>query len=471
MTTKVTVIGAFGSAGTAVTGRLLEAHDEGEIDLDLTLIDDGDPGGGLCILKGCMPSKEVLSAAAHRYQARADDRIDGVPEVDLEEVYETKQEHITSFAHHRRESVYGDAERENVEFIRGTANFVDDHTVEVDGREIESDYVVIATGSTLNVPDLPGLDDVDYTTSAEVLDRTEFPDTGVVMGFGTVSLEMVPYLSEAGGMDLSVIEHDDTPIDGVDERFGETVVDMYEEDWGVDVVDNAYEQRVEESDDGVRLVVEKGGEEFGIEADELFLFTGRRPNLDGMALENTSLSPGEGWVEDTMQAADSRDVYVVGDANGRTPILHIAKEQGFLAAKNIVADSKGRDLEEFSHFDHKIIFSGASVYPFARIGVTEREAQEEGIDHVAVSRKASDDGVFKTKDAAKGLAKLVVGDDGTVLGWQALHYQADTMAKTMQVVVKEGMDVRDVPDRAYHPTTTEVIDGLVNDAKDRLGLD
>jgi len=71
--------------------------------------------------------------------------------------------------------------------------------------------------------------------------------------------------------------------------------------------------------------------------------------------------------------------------------------------------------------------------------------------------------VFKTKDVPEGLARLLVADDGTVLGYQGLHYHADVMAKTMQVVVEMELDVREVPDRAYHPTTPEIIDGLLRE--------
>jgi dihydrolipoamide dehydrogenase len=85
-----------------------------------------------------------------------------------------------------------------------------------------------------------------------------------------------------------------------------------------------------------------------------------------------------------------------------------------------------------------------------------------------VTREAASDGVFKTKNVADGRGRLVVGTDGTVLGWQGLHYHADAMAKTMQVVVEMGLDVREVPDRAYHPTTPEILDGLFRDAAAEL---
>ncbi len=478
----VAIIGAYGSAGVAVADSLL---DEADTEIELTLIDDADPGGGLCILEGCMPSKEVLSAAAHRYQARHDHRLTGVPEVDLESVVRTKNEHIGGFAEHRRGHVNELADRENVTFIRERARFLDDRTLAAGDHTLKPDYIVIATGSSVNVPALPGIDDVEFSTSAEVLDRTEFGDTGLVMGFGYIGLELVPYLSEAAGMELTVIEHDDYPLDEMEAAYGETLLELYREDFGIEILTNTDEQALEATaDGGVRLTVERGGSEgegesggegedgdgnesqtATLEADELFLFTGRRPTLEGLGLENTPLEAKQGWVASTMQAVANERVFVVGDANGKEPILHVAKEQGFVAADNILAHHRGESLEPYTNIPHHVIFSGLGVYPFARIGHTPATVAETDIDAVVVTREAADDGVFKTKNHPEGRATLIVdADDGTVLGYQALHYHADVMAKTMQVVIEMGLDVRDLPDRAYHPTTPEILDGLFREA-------
>jgi dihydrolipoamide dehydrogenase len=460
--THVVIVGAYGSAGVAVADSLAD-----EPGIELTLIDDGDPGGGLCILQGCMPSKEVLSAGAHRFQARNDPRLSGVPEVDLERVVATKDEHVASFAEHRRSAVHELAERENVELLRETARFVDDHTVAVGGREIESDYVVIATGSTVNVPDLPEIDEVEHRTSADVLDATEFGESGIVMGFGYVGLELVPYLSETGGVDLTVIEHADAPLDEADPVYGERLLDLYREKFDLEILTNTLERRVEPTDDGgVRMIVERDGSEETLEADELFVFTGRRPALEGLGLENTALEPEKGWVEPTMRARDDERTFVVGDANGHEPILHVAKEQGFRAAENLLAHARDEPLEPYENVHHHVIFTGLGVYPFVRVGHAEWTAEEAGIEHVSVTREAASDGVFKTKDVPEGLATIVVGEDGTVLGYQGLHYHADVMAKTMQVVIETGLDVRELPDRAYHPTTPEILDGLFREASE-----
>ena len=465
MSTHVAIIGAYGSAGGAVAKQLVD-----DPEIELTLIDDGDPGGGLCILRGCMPSKEVISAAKHRFAARRDDRLVGdLPEVDLERTVERKNEHTSNWAGHRRSGVESLAERDDVEFLHETATFVDDRVIEVGDRTIEPDYAVIATGSTPSVPSIPGIEGVDVNTSADVLDATEFEDSAVVLGLGYIGLELAPYLSEAAGMDVTAIDVVPELLPEADEGFGAELAEYYREEFDMDILLEAQASRVEGTDDGgVRVTVEVDGETEVVEADQLFSFTGRDPALDGLGIENTSLSPGAEWVGDTMQAGSDERVFVVGDANGREPILHVSKEQAATAATNIQAHRDGTDLTEYEPLHHHVMFSGLARLPFVRVGHSAESAEEADLDYIAVDSRAEDDGVFKAKDASEGWARLVVAPDGTVLGYQGLHYHADAMAKTMQMAVEMELDVREIPHRAYHPTTPEILDALFRKATEKL---
>lgn len=460
--THAVVVGAYGSAGVAAAEGLADAP---EIDR-VTLVDDGEPGG-LCILRGCMPSKELLSAAGHRYRARRDPRLGDPPELDTARTVARKDEHVASFAAHRREAVEALAEREGVEFLSETARFVGEDTVRVGERELEADYVVVATGSTLAVPDLDGLERVDPWTSADVLDATELPDSGVVMGFGYVGLELVPYLAEAG-VDLTVIEHDERPMDRAPDPVGETVLDLYREEFGVDVLTNARERRVEKTESGVAMEVECPDERRTVEAEALFMFTGRHPNLRGVALDACGVDTDGDWVADTLRTRDDERVFVAGDANGERALLHHAKEEGYLAAENVAAAERGGELESYDPITHQVTFTAAAEFPYASVGMTEREADAAGYDAFSVDRAASDDGVFAVRDAEVGMARLVVAESGTVLGYHGLHKDADTMAKTIQVILENGMSIGEIPDRAYHPTTPEIIDGVVGAAAERL---
>ena len=465
MSTHVAVVGAYGSAGGAVAKQLAGAED-----VELTLIDDGDPGGGLCIQAGCMPSKELLSAAEHRFGAREDDRLDGsLPAVDLEAVVEQKDAHTSNWAARRRSAIEGLAERDGVEFVHETARFVDDRVLEVGDRTIEPDYVVIATGSTLDVPPIPGIEDVTVRTSADVFDATEFGDSAIVLGLGYVGLELAPYLSEAGEMDVTALEVLPELLGEADPGFGEDLAEYYRGAFDMDVRTNAEARQFEPTDDGgIRVTVEEGGEAETIEAEELYAFTGRKPALEGLGLENTSLSPGEDWVGDTMQARSDDRVFVVGDANGREPILHVSKHQAGTAAQNVLAHRDGDALEAYQPVHHHVMFSGLGRLPFVRVGHSAESAEAADLEYVTVDTEAAGDGVFKAKDVPEGWARLVVGTDGTVLGYQGLHYHADVMAKTMQLAVEMELDVREIPDRAYHPTTPEILDSLLAEATAEL---
>ncbi|MFB6200998.1 MAG: NAD(P)/FAD-dependent oxidoreductase [Halorhabdus sp.] len=464
MSTHVAVVGAYGSAGGAVAKQLAGADD-----VELTLIDDGDPGGGLCIQAGCMPSKELLSAAEHRFAAQADDRLDGpLPEVDLEAVVAQKDDHTGNWAARRRNGIEGLAEHDGVEFIHETARFVDDRVIEVGDRTIEPDYVVIATGSTLDVPPIPGIEDVTVRTSADVFDATEFGDSAVVLGLGYVGLELAPYLSEAGDMDVTALEVLPELLGEADPGFGADLAEYYRDAFDMDVRTNAEARRIEPTDDGVRVTVEQGGEAETIEAEELYAFTGRKPALDGLGLENTAIEPDDEWVAETMQARNDDRVFVVGDANGREPILHVSKHQAATAAENVLAHRDGDALETYQPVHHHVMFSGLGRLPFVRVGHSAESAEAADLAYVAVDAEAAGDGVFKAKDAPEGWARLVVGTDGTVLGYQGLHYHADVMAKTMQLAVEMELDVREIPDRAYHPTTPEILDSLLGNARAEL---
>jgi len=460
----VAVVGAYGSAGVAVAQRLAE-HDA----VRLTLIDDGDPGG-LCILRGCMPSKAVLSAGAHRHQARVDDRLVGTPSVDRERTIERKNAQISEFAAHRQAAVQALTDASDITFLQDSARFVDNRTLAVGDQRLTPDYIVIATGSTPSLPDLTGIETVDPTTSSELLERTTFPDSAVIMGFGAVGVEMAPYLSEVGDVDVTVIEHDERPLDYADPVYGDELLDLYEQSFNIDIHTQTIERAVEPTDDdGVRLEVTGPDGRYTITADELFAFTGRRPALDRLGLETTDMTPSSDWVQPTLQTRSNPQVFVAGDANGQRPILHVAKEEGHLAADNILAHARGDPLTEYTTTPHRVTFAGLGVYPYARIGMTAEEAAALDRETIVVSRAAADDGVFRVKDAPHGRATLVVdATDGTVLGYQGLHYHADVMVKTMQVAVETGLDVRELPDRAYHPTTPELLDGLFRAATTRL---
>lgn len=466
----VAIIGAYGSAGVAAAEELVTARGDGRLpDLELSLIDDGDPPGGLCILRGCMPSKDVLSAGAHRFQARHDDRLEASITADPDAVVDRKDDHVRAFAKHRRTSVETLAEREWVSLYRQRGRLVEPHTVRLDHRDLEVDYVVVATGSTPTLPPIPGIDEVEVKTSADVLDMRSFPEHAIIIGLGFIGLELLPYLVEVGGSEVVAIDRNERPLSDADPAFGDTIVELYRDAFDAELLTSASATAIESTTDGIALTVDIDGTERRVTGDELFVFAGRTPTIDDLGLDAIGVDTERPIVDTTLRTDAQPHIFVVGDANDHNPILHVAKEEGLAAARNIALVEAGRPPERYEPMSHRIVFSGLGIYPYARLGHTPESAERDGLDPIAVTRAASDDGVFKTKGVPEGLATLVVdGDDGRVIGYQGLHHHADVFAKTLQVIIETGLRVDEIPDRAYHPTTPELLDGLLRAARATL---
>lgn len=461
----IAIIGAYGSAGVASANRLLEKS--GNDVEKVTLIDGGQPGG-LCILRGCMPSKAVLSSSEHAHSANVDPRLDGEVQVDTSATIEHKNKYIESFAEHRGDGVKEMAENDGFELIESEAKFLDEDTIELsDGSTVKPDYTILATGSRVNIPDIDGIDSVDYLKSSDILDAKELPDSVIIIGFGTIGLEMSAYLSSAG-VDVTVIEHDKKPLDIASEEFGYEVLDIYEDKFDIDIITETYEESVERTNDGGVRVNLTGDIPDKVKAEELCLFTGRNPNIEGLSLDNIGISTKEYNVKSNLRVEGTESVFAAGDVTGDRMILHIAKEQGVLAVDNILRDHKSRKLENFSSPQHIVYFCGNGKYPYARYGITGDESEEKE-ELITVTRYASDDGIFKLKEASMGKAKLVVNKyTGEIKGYEGLHLHSDVMVKSIQIIIENNLTVQDVPSRAYHPTTPELLDGLIRDAREEL---
>lgn len=467
----VAVIGAYGSAGVSAAETLLAGVDDGVIaDLELSLIDDGDPPGGLCILRGCMPSKDLLSAGAHRYAARLDDRLEGIPTVHTQRIVERKDEHVAAFVEHRQAAVDTMARRSEVSLYRSSARFIDDRTLLVGDDQLTVDFVIVATGSQPAIPPIPGIEQVHAHTSADVLDMTAFPERAVIIGFGFIGIELAPYLAEVGRSTVTVIDRNSHPLSEVDPAFGQALQSLYTDAFGITLETGATPTRIDK--DGADIIVtfeDEQGAERDVYGDALFTFTGRRPAIDRLDLSAAGIHVDSTWVDDTLATRDRPHIFVAGDANGREPILHVAKEEGIVAARNVIASVRGDPTESYRPIVHRIAFAGLGEVPYARVGHTDASARAAGFDPVTVTRHASDDGVFLVKGVPEGLAALVVDDQSRrVLGYQGLHHHADVFAKTLQVIVANELTVDVIPDRAYHPTTPELLDGLIREACDAL---
>jgi len=314
---RVVVLGG-GSTGEHFVGALRRLDDDCEITLvERRLV------GGECSYWACMPTKTMLRATELVGATRIAPGV-AVPELDLERVFWWRDQVVDG----RDDAAQLEwLEAQRAAFVRGSGRVRQPGVVEADGRELEYDVLVVATGSVASVPPIPGLDSLAYWTNEEATETTAVPASLIVLGGGAVGCELAQFFARVGAH-VTLVQNGPRLLPRVDAEAGALLARAFAED-GIDVRLDATVTAVEP---GVRLALD-GGET--IEAERLLLGTGRRPYADGLGLEQLGVAVGPRGiqVDDRLVAADG--VYAIGDCTGVAQFTHVGKYQARVAAANV----------------------------------------------------------------------------------------------------------------------------------------
>lgn len=440
-----------GSAGYAAART---AHDLG---LKTAVIDGSKDLGGLCILRGCMPSKTLIeSANRNRTLHRASEfglRASGL-EVKGAEIIERKRRLIAEFADYRAEQL----EDGRFELIRGKGKFVDSTKVEVSMRDggtqiVESKTWLIATGSVIFAPQLPGLEEVGYLTSDDVLDLSEIPESIVVLGGGPIALEMAHYL-EGVGSKVTVIQRSPHTLKSMDADLAE-VVETASRERGIDVFCGTKLLRVEE---GKKVFFEHEGEEKCAEAAEILAALGRKPATASLDLAAAGVDENRGRVvTDSNQQTSASNIFAAGDVCGPLEVVHLAIEQGEAAAHNAAIQLSKAEGEK--HMDYRLKLFGVFTEPqVAMVGATEAELKAEGRNYKAETFPFDDHGKSMVMGETHGFVKLIADSStGEILGGSVVGPEAVDLIHEIVVAMhfrSTAAQLAKVPH--YHPTLSEI---------------
>lgn len=436
------VLGA-GSAGYAAA---VTARDMGR---SVAIVEGIGPLAGLCILRGCMPSKTLLRSAelAHLVgeAAKLGIRADSV-QYDVPAIVERKRRIIADFADHRVKGIG------TFPLFRGDSHFTGSHQLAVGADTIRARKFVVATGSVINEATLPGLAETGYIDSDDLLDLEALPHSVIVLGGGATACELAQYLVRMG-VDTTILQRSAQILSSEDGDVAAALQRALEAD-GIRVFTQTRLLRAEKTATGKRVVAEFGGAEIAFDAQEIFFALGRRPNVDGFGFEAADIAYDRAGVKvDGHLQTSNPDIYAAGDVTGMWELVHVAVYGGQLAAQNAFAMT--RKLADLDLQMTRAVFTDPQV---AIAGLSERQCVERGITYAKATFPFDDLGKAITAELTEGFVKMLAAPDGRILGVAIVGAEAGDLIHEAIALIYFKANIRDVLEMPHlHPTLAEIM--------------
>jgi dihydrolipoamide dehydrogenase len=433
--------------GTGSAMSIVEAMIQENLEIKVAVIDKDEPGG-ICLTRGCIPSKILLySAELVRTIERAGEfGIDvDIKKINFEAVMERMRRLINKDINMIRRGL---DHSENVDYYPTTAEFIEPYVLKVGGETIKSKMIFLCTGSKPAIPPIKGLEKVSYLTSDTVLKMKQRSESVTIVGGGYIAAEYGHFFSAIGskvtiiGRNPQFLPQEEPEVSALAEReLGKYVT----------ILTNHEVREVEETSTGAKrltAVNRENGEEIEVTADAVLIATGRGPNTDILHPERAGIETDRrGWivVNDYLETSQP-NVWALGDANGKYPFKHVANYEAKVVYYNAVLKKK---VKMNYHAIPHAVFTHPEI---ASVGLREKEAIEKyGKDKVLI-------GIQRYQDTAKGEAmgvkdyfvKVVVSRDTMkILG-------AHIIGPYASVLIHEIINLMYTPEQSAEP----IINGM-----------
>lgn len=448
-----------GSAGYAAARTIRENWE------NVAIVDASEELGGLCILRGCMPSKTLIYSTEilHLAQKGALFGLD-IPQakVDMPGLHARKIRMIDEFKEYRQEQLQSD----RFTLIRERARFTGPDTliVEPSMRELTAKVFIVATGSVVNTPPVPGLDHEDIWTSDDVLELDHLPESAIVLGGGVVACELAQFLSRAGTR-LTQIQRSPRILKENSPEAAEVVMQAVRDE-GLNLITGTKLLKVEKTGSGFAVTFKDDSGERTEEAPYLVNAMGRRPAIDSLDLPAAGVELRDnGQIQvNSFQQSSNPKIYAAGDVTGPFEIVHIAIMQGETAGRH--ATGQPADPVELDTRT-AVVFTDPQV---AAAGIPVEEARSRGFDLVVAEYPFDDHGKSILMEAKYGYVKAWADrKTGKLIGAECVGKDAGELIHAMAVAVSLRADVRDlVKVHWYHPTLAEIWSYPIEDIVDEL---
>jgi len=428
--------------------------------LRTAVIDGAEELGGLCILRGCMPSKAVIESANRARTLRRAAEFGlrcGEIEVHPQEIMERKRRLVADFASYRQ----GQLQRGDFDLIRGIATYESPQRIRVELRAggtrlVETATSLIATGSVVSIPPVPGLLEARPWTSDDVLEAERLPESIAVLGGGAIALEMAHYLA-ALGVRVTVIQRSPRLLSQLDPEAGEVIRRSFERR-GIEVFCGTRINRVEDGP-SKKIEFSAGSEEMTVEAEQILVALGRSPAVDKLGLDAAGVAMRAGLVGIGLnQETSASGIFAAGDVCGPLEVVHLAIEQGELAAWN-AARHLGKVSGPERLMDYRLKLFGVFCEPqAAMVGPDERELRESGRRIGSADYPFDDHGKSMVQGETEGFVKLWGDlDTGEILAGLVVGPEAVELIHEVVVAMRyRGTADELLRTPHYHPSLSEI---------------
>jgi pyruvate/2-oxoglutarate dehydrogenase complex dihydrolipoamide dehydrogenase (E3) component len=446
----VAVLGG-GSAGYAAARTTAAAG------LKTVVIEGARALGGLCILRGCMPSKALLYAAEVLHLARAANTWGlRIPKAgfNFRAVMARKDAMVEGFAHYRRQELGGG----KFKLLRARGRFLDAHTLalsEIMGRApkfLTAKYFVISTGSVVAPPPLRDLEDAGFLTSDEALDLPRLPKSLIVLGGGPVAVELAQFFCRFD-VEVTLIQRGQHLLRDCDADAAIALEKAFRRE-GIRLFTNTKMLGAFRKGRGKGIIFEHRNQIKRAAAGEILLALGRNPATAGLGLEEIGVKTDCGRIAtNAFMQTNLPHIYAAGDCTGPHQIVHIGVEQGGIAARNILHPGKKQSI------DYRLLCSVVFTDPqVAVVGLTEKQAVEHNIAYLAASHPFNDHGKAMIMGTREGFVKLLAEPGtGGILGGACVGPMAGEMIHEIIAAMRGRMTVAELAAMPhYHPTLAEI---------------
>lgn len=427
-----------------------------------TLIIERHLVGGSCINYGCTPSKTMAASSDVIHTVKKAD-IYGVHnatiDIRLREIIKRKGDIVKSFREGLEKEIDG---TKNLTFLRGEAEFIDKKEIIINLNEggnktVTSDKIFINTGGSPVIPDIKGIDSVDYLTSTSIMDLKEMPHHLLILGGGYIGLEFGQMFRRFGSQ-VTIIEQGKHILSNEDEDISAEIEKILHTDEVNILLNSSVTEVMKAEDNEIRVKLNTEGKENFLTGSHLLLAAGRKPNTESLNLEAAGIKKDDkGYIKvNNKLETNVKGIYALGDVKGGPAFTHISYDDYRIIRDNLLMN-KSRTVR--NRFIPYTIFTDPQL---GRVGITEKEAKEKGINYKVAKMEMSHVTRAVELGETSGLMKAIVdARTGKILGCAILGTEGGEIASMIEIAMMGNLKYTDLKEGIFtHPTLSESLNTL-----------